>query len=521
MKILFLLHKSNRLRNFDSLIRGLAEAGHNVVLGFRGSVKKLVLSPAEREGLPPSLRHPRITVAACGRLRTDAWAPFVPALRILRDALRYFHPRYAEAHFLRDRVFKRLQFPAGRALVTLYRSRPLRPLGAVLSAILAAVEALVPSDPTVEKDLREHRPDVLLVTPLIQFGTDYQVDYLKAARALGIPSAFLPFSWDNLTNKGLMRVAPDRVFVWNETQRREAEELHGVPRGRAVVCGAWRFDEFIALKPRLARAEFCRKVGLDPACRYIAYLCSSESTSRNESLYIRKWLEALRSAEDASVRECGVLVRPYPGNWWTPADFAGFENVAIMPNDLYGERVSSSWGDQELYDSLYHAAAVVGLNTSAMIEAALLGKPVHTVIVDEFRGGQAGTLHFHYFLEVGGGLLHVARNLEEHRGQLAASLARGDAPDPRSERFVRAFVRPFGPDRTATPMVAEQVRLLAGARKRPWTPSAWRRALSRAALAAVRAVNRVPALALTAPASAGGPVSSGPTPAVAAKAGAE
>jgi hypothetical protein len=499
MKILFLLHKSNRLRNFDSLIRGLAEAGHDVTLGFRGTVKKLAVSEADREALPPSLRHPRIAVAACGRLRSDAWAPFVPALRILRDALRYFHPRYAEAHFLRNRVFKRLTFPAGQALVALYGRRALRPLGRILSALLAAVESLVPSDRGIEDDVRAHRPDVLLVTPLIQFGTDYQVDYVKAAHALGVPVAFLPFSWDNLTNKGLMRVVTDRVFVWNETQRREAAELHGVPRDHAVVCGAWRFDEFFALKPRTGREEFCRLVGLDPARRFVTYLCSSESTSRNESLYINKWLAAIRSSEDAALRDCGVLVRPYPGNWWTRADFAGFEDVAVMPNDLYGERVSSSWGDQELYDSLHHSAAVVGLNTSAMIEAGVLGKPVHTVLVDEFHGGQAGTLHFHYFLNVGGGLLHVARDLAEHARQLAASLARGDARDPRSEKFTTAFVRPFGLDRPATPVVVEEVRKLAALRKRPRSAGIARRALAKAALTAVRAMNRVPALRTTTP----------------------
>ena len=29
-------------------------------------------------------------------------------------------------------------------------------------------------------------------------------------------------SWDNLTNKGLIRVQPDQVFVWNEAQKAEA-----------------------------------------------------------------------------------------------------------------------------------------------------------------------------------------------------------------------------------------------------------------------------------------------------------
>jgi hypothetical protein len=468
MKILFLLHKSNRLRNFDSLIRALAESGHTVVLGFRGKAKELVLSEEDaKEALPESLRHPLIDVSACGRLRSDGWSPFASTLRSMRDALRYFHPRYAEAHFLRNRAFKRLTSSAGRALVSLYGSRTGRLLAAPLGGLLSVVEKLIPSDRGIEADLMAHRPDALLVSPLIQFGTDYQVDYIKAAHALGIPAAFLPFSWDNLTNKGLMRIEPDRVFVWNEVQKREAVELHSIPAERVVVCGGWRFDEFFAMRPASGREEFLRGVGLDPARPVIAYLCSSESTSRNESLFIRKWLQALRDSGETALRGCGVLIRPYPGNWWKPEDFAGFDNVAIMPEEFYGSRRAASWGDQELFDCLHHSAAVVGLNTSAMIEAAVLGKPVHTILVDEFHGGQAGTLHFHYFLTVNGGLPRVAREFGEHVRQLAESLSRPGARDAKSDGFVKAFVRPWGLEEPVTPRLVREVEKLADLIKEP------------------------------------------------------
>ena len=52
------------------------------------------------------------------------------------------------------------------------------------------------------------------------------------------------------------------------------------------------------------------------------------------------------------------------------------------------EWTTGSVADPALYDSLYHAAAVVGLNTSAMIEAGILGKSVFTIQTQEFAGGQ-------------------------------------------------------------------------------------------------------------------------------------
>ena len=66
---------------------------------------------------------------------------------------------------------------------------------------------------------------MLLVTPLVDIGSD-QVDYVKAAQRLGIRSALPVLSWDNLTNKGLIRVQPDRVYVWNEAQKAEAVAMH-------------------------------------------------------------------------------------------------------------------------------------------------------------------------------------------------------------------------------------------------------------------------------------------------------
>ena len=39
----------------------------------------------------------------------------------------------------------------------------------------------------------------------------------------------------------------------------------------------------------------------------------------------------------------------------------------------------------DYFDSVYHAAAVVGLNTSALIELAIVDRPVYTVLLPEFH----------------------------------------------------------------------------------------------------------------------------------------
>ena len=89
---------------------------------------------------------------------------------------------------------------------------------------------------------------------------------------------------------------------------------------------------------------------------------------------------------------------------------------------------------------------------------------MHTVLADEFRETQQGTLHFQYLKADEFGHLYVGQTLDEHLGQLEESL-RGRDDDGRNERFLRAFVRPLGLDVAATPLYVETLEELAARRR--------------------------------------------------------
>jgi hypothetical protein len=235
------------------------------------------------------------------------------------------------------------------------------------------------------------------------------------------------------------------------------------------VTGAPRFDDFFAMRPSTTRQEFCARAGLDPGRPLILYLCSANFVTRTEVDFVRRWIGELRASTDPALRTCGVLVRPHPAysREWREADLSDLADVAISVTPKVN-------ADQGLYDALHHAAAAVGLNTSAMIEASILGKPVHTLLVPEFEG-QGGTLHFEYLLRRNGGPVSLAEDFDEHRRQLRDALA-GDAPArEQAFRFVRSFVRPHGLDRPATPIVVAEIERLAELRKRPARTPLWHR----------------------------------------------
>lgn len=450
MRVLFLLGATSRIRNFRDALVALADHGHEVRLAGR-------LRKGSFE-LPKSVEHERISGRVNPTQRVDEWRDFVDLLRGARDYVRYFDPRYAQATRLVRRAYEIA--PTEFALFCERHSWVKRRWTWVARA-LALCEDLIPVDPGFEAFLREERPDLILVTPLVTFES-YQTDYVKAAHRLGIPVVFIPFSWDNLTNKGLMRVRPDRVLVWNDVQRREAVDLHGCPADSVVVTGAARFDDFFARTPGMARQEFLAPLGLDPARPVILYLGSSQLTGPNEMELVRRWAEALRASDDEVVRSCGILVRPHPAvrSSWVSVDLSGLGNVGLSLD-------ASRGGDQELFDSIYHAHAVVGLNTSAMLEAAVVGRPVHTLVMPGFDEGQVGTIHFHYLVEAYGGLATIARDFGEHHRQLSPVLRGDPVSTMKSRRFAEQFLRPHGVDRPVSAILAAEIERAGAIVKRP------------------------------------------------------
>ena len=465
MTILFAMASPEYLRFYDSTIQLLASRGHHVLLAVNTQRDK---KPVRLDGVESA--DGRIVTVGLVPERTGMWGAIAYGLRGVMDFSRYLHPDFAAAPALRARM-KRKVLP--RAFHMLDGLRTLGVTGTrLLMAGLAALERAIPSSREIEAFLRGHRPDVVLVTPLVDAGSD-QVDLVKASQALGIPVAACIASWDNLTNKGVLRVQPDRVIVWNEAQRREAVAYHGIPAEHVVVTGAQPFDRWFERRPGTTRDEFCRRAGLPTGRPYVLYTCSSSfiALSPAECGFVRSWIAALRAY--AATSDVPVIVRPHPYNRaaWDTADLADLKNVAIWPQGPYNPVDEESRSG--FFDSLYHSAAVVGINTSAMIEAAIVGRSVLAIQSGEFGAKQEGTLHFHYLLPENGGFVRVASTLEQHVAQLADVLERPEDARAETARFVASFVRPHGVDAPCTPLIADAIEALGRSARREPKPTPW------------------------------------------------
>jgi len=453
--LLTALHFAN-LRIFEPVIRELAARGHSVVLAaderetFGGYALVQALAS----------EYPTVRWVWAPLAHEEPWFPVAQKVRFALDYVRFVHRRYADAPKLRLRNISRAP-----RMVRWLTSRPAATVGlhVPVQAALQWTEQHLPVSDRVKNFLQTESPDVLVLASLT-VSRSSAMDQLKAARALGIPTVAAIQSWDHLSSKAPLHIAPDATLVWNEVQKQEAVEMHGLSADSVVVTGAQCYDQCFAYQPSRSRDEFCASLGLDPAHPFILYVCSAMSPVPDplEPLFVKEWVSALRASDDLVLRTAGILIRPHPERMreWDGVTLDTISNVA-----LHGGAPIAGDAKADYFDSLHYSAAVVGLCTSVFLEAAILGQPVLTLQLPAYRIHQEGMAHFRYLLTVEGGLLDTAHELSTHIRQLGAAIRGDAAQEERRQRFLAAFVRPYGLDDAATPRFVDAVER--AARQKP------------------------------------------------------
>lgn len=448
MRIVFVMRNVGYFRNFEWVVRRLAERGHIVRVCFdRIKIdKNRRQDPADiaaQKQLEQVIHdHPKLVKARQFEkmhLKPDSLRSIAGRrIQLILDYLRYHNPLFVDSAKLRERAGRHLE-PRQRARVDAIGRRGWSRF--LATRTLSWLHRLIPAREYVREFLRKEQPDLLVVTPLVGFG-EGQVEYFKAAADLGVRSCLPVASWDNLTSKGDLHARPGRVLVWNEPQKREAITLQRVRGRRVVVTGAHSYEHWFTWQPSRGDTAFKKRVGLDPSRGYLVFLCSSSFIAEDERPVILRWAQAIRESGRAEIADLGILIRPHPYNHaaWLDADLSAIGNAVIFP--AAGANPVSRQARSDYFDTMAHCAAVVGVNTSAMIEASILGKPVHTILFDEMAETQGGTPHFSYLSDAANGLVRVAHGLAEHVSLLANSVNDPSGDTQRSEAFVKRFVWP-------------------------------------------------------------------------------
>jgi hypothetical protein len=453
VRILFAALHNGYYRNLDSVVEELARRGHEIYLGSERDDSSFGGQPIVDR---LTAVYPNVT---CGRTAVrDPESLFLPAkIRFAIDYLRYLESAYAPSSGLWVRARERT--PTGMLRLSKSPLLAWRPIRRLVTHALDAADRAVPECPDIERFLDQQRPDVIVLTPLIGLVACSQVDLLRSAIRRGITTAVMVWSWDHLSSKALIRDVPDALFVWNDIQKREAMRMHRIPEARIVVTGAQCYDRWFERVPTRSRTEFVRHAGLPDERPFVLWTCSAllPGTPREPDIFLR-WASQLRRSNDPRVRDVPILLRPHPSR---TADWIGGEWRTVGNVIMFGGPPVDDQGREDYFQSLYYSAAVVGITTSAFLEAAVIGRPVMSFYANELIPEHEASLHFQYLVAGENGLLTMGSSLEEHERQLASVLA--GPPDDmlrRQRRFVHSFVRPRGMDVSATHIVADALERL-------------------------------------------------------------
>jgi hypothetical protein len=432
VNILFVMRTAGYFPYHQTTIEHLLQRGHQVTLLFDHDS-----GPIDERGFQEWLAagH-QVTVGKTLR-RGGVWRRVLFATREARSYASYCR-RGPEAKFYRERWRQYLPSWLRRP------SEDHRLVRAVFHApvtqqLLGAVERISPASPDIVAALRRDGRECVVVSP-VNLRFDEEVEYVKAAKKLGVPTVVPVLSWDNLTTKGLFHVQPDLVLAWHHGHCEEAQAIHGVPADRVVITGSPFFDKWFGInRPISARGATCSRIGIDPDKPYLLYLGSSANIARDESWLVIALLQAIRRAGDPALDGLQIVFKPHPANL-RPLPALDEARIAIYQRER--GRPDTSDAIAEFRDILHHAVAVIGVNTTGMLDAVLCDRPCIALATKKYRQTQAYTPHFQRMQEskalLTAGSVRVAVEM----------LSRVMAGDQRSasarRRFAATYARPRG-----------------------------------------------------------------------------
>ena len=454
MKILFVLRTAGWFPYHQTTIDHLIARGHQVTLLFESKVEP----PDDRGFQEWRASGRRITVGESLRRRGLLRRPLF-AMREIRSYAGYCR-RGPDVSFYRERWRRYLPLwlqgvlARSRFTESVLRSQ-------VTDGLLAALERTAPPSLQIVRALRRDKPDCVVASPT-NLLADEEVEYIKAANALGIPSIVPVLSWDNLTTKGLIHVRPDFILAWHHGHAEEARAIHGIPADRIVVTGSPFFDKwFDATRRPGSRTAACRRIGIDPSVPYLLYLGSSANIARDESWLVLALVRALREAHDPQVRRLQVVFKPYPGS--SPRNLRvlpRLDEAGILVRGREHGRPNTTEGVGQFRDMLHHAAAVIGINTTGMIDAILCDRPCVALAVKRYRSTQMDTMHFRRMQE--SKALWTTRSVSGAVQAVSRILGGDDPTAAARRRFVATYARPRGVGAQAGEAAALAIELVCG-----------------------------------------------------------
>ena len=210
---------------------------------------------------------------------------------------------------------------------------------------------------------------------------------IGAAHRARVPVCFIAMTFDSLSTKGLVPQCFEKYFVWGAHHVEDLVTRHGISSSKIVQVGSL-YHQWI-LKGANAISEGTR-AGTEFD---IIWLGSSANICDDEAQVFQHFL-----GEKIISGELEVAIRMHPSNDWSEMLVESIhERITHIDSSLNFE------GSSDYLEYLTRARFVIGVNTTALLDAALCGKSVGVVVSAKKKGvRQDSVKHFSDMVRAGG-----------------------------------------------------------------------------------------------------------------------
>ena len=453
MKILVALSSTFNLIYLANLLEELKDRGHEVVVHARKTYKtKSLIFQSDFYEFERKNRENYNLIEFDNYWSVNYLKKIcIKGLRALKSYAVYLNPKHTSQWRI-EGVKKRMR---GTGLARIAYNSVFDSILKIKSVlkIIDFIESIIPPDKTISDIVKNIRPDVVISAPFI-FHEDFEIEYAKTAKKLRIKTVVPLLSWDFLSTKYTFPFYPDKILVWNHDILREAVDIHYVPREIIEITGATRFDKWFSLRPKMPRQDFLTKLGIPDNHKYLVYLCSSNNISKDEKDQIIDIQNILLGEKNI----CGLslVVRPHPLNTLTDVKRLNGNGLAVWPR--HRNFPYSDQSIQDYFDTLFHSEGVIGVNTSAFLESAIVDRPCITLLSDRYEQTQTKMGHFNLLMKQN--FIETASSTSELKKTVVAVLSGDDRKKGARRSFVKNFLRPQGINRSSSSFTANVIENL-------------------------------------------------------------
>lgn len=339
-----------------------------------------------------------------------------------------------------------------------------------LRDILRAVDRALTLDRSLLPIFEKYKPDLVYSTNPSE--SDDAV-VLKAAKHLGVPTAEMPKSWDNLS-KLSFRAKADKLLAWSEYVKNEAIKFQNYKPEDIRIVGIPQFDIYKQPERLMSREDFFRFIGADPAKRLILF-GSEGKVSVNDPDIVETIIKFM--GEGSLAAPCQLFIRPYlsfPDDEKKFSRFAGAPDVILdrwfRPKPDFYDHWDYSREQHEFMANLLHWADMMVTSMSTLtLDASANNLPVINISYDGYDKkpyGESMTRYYdseHYRVVVATGAPLLVKDERELKDGINAYLKNRNLRQEGRKKLVDYFCAPL--DGRSGKRVADYLLELAGTKK--------------------------------------------------------